>query len=158
MLVGSTAFGISVQLLKLTMQSTESARDRIATTEAFARLAERFRADIHAARDISASEQSGKPARWIVKLSADERTEVEPREGQLLWTKYQGDKVDARDAFVLPERAVVRLELAPKEKPAIASLLLEIGDGADHSADHALRIDAAIGRDLRFATDPKDGK
>ncbi len=162
MLVGSAVFGISVQFLKLTMQSTEGARDRVAATEGFARLAERFCADAHAAREIAVSQQKDKTVRWIMRFSADERAEFQPREGQVLWTKYRGEKVAARDAFLLPQQASVRFELEPKDKPAIASLLVKIGvDHADASAGQLLRIDASIGRDLRFAdrdAEMKEGK
>ena len=162
MLVGSAVFGISVQFLKLTMQSTEGARDRVAATESFARLAERFRADAHAAREVAVSEQTDKPARWVMRLVGDERVEYEPRDGQVLWTKFRGEKVAARDAFLLPGQARVRIELEPKDKPAVASLLVKIGaDRADESAGQLLRIDASIGRDLRFAdrrAEMKEGK
>lgn len=152
MLIGSAVFGISVQFLKLTMQSTEGARDRVAATETFVRLSERFRADAHAAREIAVSEQKDKAARWIMRLEGDERAEFEPRDEQVLWTKYQGEKVAARDAFLLPEQARVRIELEPKDKPDIASMLVKIGaDRDDGSAGQLLRIDAAVGRDLRFA-------
>jgi hypothetical protein len=162
MLVGSAVFGISVQLLKLTMQSTEGAQDRIAATSSLARLAERFRADVHAAREVTISEQKDKPVLWIIRLAGDEHAEFEPRDGEVLWTKYRGGKVAARDAFMLPQHAAARIELDPKDKPAIASLLLKVGaDRADESTGHTLRIDAAISRDLRFVDDrhqAKEGK
>src|SRR5437868_10998526 len=47
--IGSTVFGIAVQLLSLTMHAAEVARDRVASAGAVARLAERFRGDVHAA-------------------------------------------------------------------------------------------------------------
>jgi hypothetical protein len=162
MLIGSAVFGISVQFLKLTMQSTEGARDRVNATESLARLSERFRADAHAAREIAVSQQNDKTTRWIMRFVGDERVEFEPRDGQVLWTKYRAEKVEARDAFLLPQQASVRIELEPKDKPAIASLLVKIGaDRGDESAGHLLGTDAKIGRDLRFAdrdAEMKEGK
>jgi hypothetical protein len=160
MFLGSTIFGIAVQLLFVTMHSVDSARDRVASAGAMARLAERFRSDIHAAREV-VPEPVGKPARWIVKLSADERIEYENRDGALHWTKYRRDAVGGRDIFALPPGAELRLELEPKQNPSFASLLLNRGaEAAGESAERVLRIDARVGRDHRFLADsPKsEGK
>jgi type II secretory pathway pseudopilin PulG len=157
--VGSTVFGIAVQLLSLTMHAAEGARDRAASAGAMARLAERFRADVHAAREIVVPQPKDNAARWTVKLSADERIEYEFRDGALQWTKYAGDAVRARDAFTLSPGIEPGLELEPKHNPVIASLLLKRGaESGDESAEHAIRIDARIGRDHRFVIESRPPK
>ena len=157
--IGSTVFGIAVQLLSLTMHAAEGARDRVASAGAVARLAERFRADIHAAREIVVPQSKDNVARWTVKLSANERIEYEMRDGSLQWTKYVGGAVKARDTFALPQDTAPRLELEPKENPVIVSLLLKRGaEMGDESAEHAIRIDARIGRDRRFVIESRSPK
>jgi type II secretory pathway pseudopilin PulG len=157
--VGSTIFGIAVQLLALTMHAAEGARDRATSAGATARLAERFRADVHAAREIVVPQSKDNMTRWTVKLSADERIEYELRDGSLQWTKYVGDAVRARDALALPQDTAPRLELEPKDNPVMASLLLKRGaEAGDDSAEHTVRIDARIGRDRRFFVESRPPK
>jgi type II secretory pathway pseudopilin PulG len=157
--VGSTVFGIAVQLLALTMHAAEGARDQATSAGATTRLAERFRADVHASQEIVVPQSKDNVARWTVKLSANERIEYELHDGSLQWTKYVGGAVQARDAFALPQDTSPRLELEPKEKPVIASLLLKRGaESGDESAEHTVRIDARIGRDHRFVVESRPPK
>ena len=148
--VGSTIFGISVELLTLAMWETSTGRDQAVSTATLARLGEQFRADVHAAETVSQAKKGEGQVLWTMKLPDDQRIEYEPRDNTLRRTEYRGDQVHARDAFALPA-ADWRLELKPAENPVEASLLIKReGNAKDDAAGFDLRIDAHIGRDLRF--------
>ncbi|HEV3415701.1 MAG TPA: hypothetical protein VG056_02775 [Pirellulales bacterium] len=158
--VASAIFGIAVQLLSVTLHSTESGRDRVVSTAAMSRLAEQFRADVHAAAIVSVDHADGSHAHWTVKFADDLRVEYEADENVLKRTEYRGEKVQARDAFALPQDADPRLELHPEKSPTQASLLLRRNaDPAVEATGYVLRIEARLGRDLRFAeaTDRQSG-
>jgi prepilin-type N-terminal cleavage/methylation domain-containing protein len=150
MVVGSTIFGISVELLALATRETSTGRDRSLSTETLSRLAEQFRGDVHAAEAVSQAKKGAGQILWTLKMPDDKRVEYEPRADGLRRTEYSGDKVHARDAFALPADDV-RLELKPTEKPLEATLLIKRdGSATNDNAGYELRIDARVGRDLRF--------
>jgi hypothetical protein len=157
--VASAIFGIAVQLLSVTMHSTESGRDRVVSTAAMTRLAEQFRADVHAATSVSVVAAAGSQAHWTVKLADDLRIDYEVDGDILKRTEYRGDKVQARDAFALPQDADPRLELQPEKNPTQASLLLRRNaDPAVKATGYVLRIDAQLGRDRRYSEGPNREK
>jgi hypothetical protein len=152
MIIASTIFGMSVELLTLIKNETATGRDQALSAASLARLAEQFRADVHAANAISQNKTDGGLILWTMKMPDDKRVEYEPRAEGLRRTEYRDDKVHARDTFVLPATET-RLELKPAEKPVEATLLIkERANGADAIGGGDLRIEAAVGRDLRFVT------
>lgn len=153
LIVASTIFGIAVHLLTLTMQSAGEIKQRTSSPAATMRLAERFRADVHAALEVVVHRQSEQVTGWIIKLGDGARTEYELHGGFLQWTKYRDNKIEARDAFPLPDAAEVRIELEPKESRTFAGLLLKFGEANGDFLSNALRIDAAIGRDKNLRSE-----
>jgi hypothetical protein len=152
MIIASTIFGMSVELLALIKNETATGRDQALSTASLPRLAEQFRADVHAANTISQSKKGDGQVLWTMKMPDDKRVEYEPRVEGLRRTEYRGDKVHSRDTFALPT-ADAQLELKPAEKPVEATLLVkDHASGADAIAGSDLRIEAAVGRDLRFVT------
>ena len=150
MVVGSTIFGISVELLALATRETSTGRDQSLSTATLSRLAEQFRGDVHAAEAVSQAKKGDGQILWTLKMPEDKRVEYEPRADGLRRTEYRGDKVHARDAFALRADGI-RLELKPTEKPDEATLLIKRdGTATDDAAGYELRIDARVGRDLRF--------
>ncbi len=150
MVVGSTIFGISVELLTLATQETSSSRDQSLSAATVSRLAEQFRGNVHAAEAVSQTKKGNGQNLWTLKMPEDKRVEYEPRADGLRRTEFRGDKVHARDAFALQADAI-GLELKPTEKPLEATLLIKRdGTATDDAAGYELRIDARVGRDLRF--------
>ncbi len=146
--VASTIFGIAVELLSLTMHATGEARDRAMAAQSMARLADQFRDNVHAASEILAPDPAGKSSHWSIRTADGRRLEYEFAPGAVKWRKYNGATVVAREAFMLPDDFIPRLELEPGDKPTMASLIVERnGDGTPRPH---LRIDAAIGRDCRL--------
>src|SRR5437016_6203018 len=84
MVVGGTIYGISVQLLAISLRASEVGRDRALAIGALARLAEQFRADVHAAEKVEASPDGGDKLHWTMKLADDERVEFEFKDRRLL--------------------------------------------------------------------------
>jgi hypothetical protein len=150
MVVGSTIFGISVELLALATRETSTGRDQSLSTATLSRLAEQFRGDVHSAEAVSQAKKGDGQILWTLKMSEDKRVEYEPRDDGLRRTEYRGDKVHDRDVFRLPADGI-RLELKPTEKPVEATLLIKRdGTATDDVGGYELRIDARVGRDLRF--------
>jgi type II secretory pathway component PulJ len=158
--LASAIFGIAVELLSVTMHSTESGRDRVVSTAVMTRLAEQFRSDVHAAANVSVDRAAGGQARWTLKLADDLRIEYEADEDVLKRIEYRGDKVQVRDAFAMPQGADPRLELQPEKNPTQASLSVRrSADATVDAAGYILRIEARLDRDSRFAkaTDRQSG-
>jgi prepilin-type N-terminal cleavage/methylation domain-containing protein len=149
MVIASTIFGLSVELLMLAKRETATGRERTMSAANLLRLGEQFRADVHAADTVSEAIKAGDRVLWTIEMPDDERVEYAPNADGLHRTEYRGDKVHARDVFVVPA-AGVRLELKPAEKPVEAILLIKQGGSAAGDPESELRIEAAVGRDLRL--------
>ncbi len=150
MVIGSTIFGLSVELLMLAKRETAIGSERTISAANLTRLGEQFRADVHAAETVSQEEGPEGRVRWTIKVPDDKRVEYDLSANGLQRTEYYGERVHARDLFAVPV-AGARLELKPPEKPVEATLLIKRGASAADDAEGELRIEARFGRDLRFA-------
>jgi prepilin-type N-terminal cleavage/methylation domain-containing protein len=150
MVIGSTIFGLSVELLMLAKRETAIGSEQTVSAANLSRLGEQFRADVHAAETALRDKTPDGRVRWTMKMPDDKRVEYESSANGLQRTEYHGERAHARDAFALPA-AGARIELKPTDKPVAATLIIKRGSSAADDAESELRIEAQVGRDLRFA-------
>ncbi len=150
MVIGSTIFGLSIELLMLAKRETAIGSERTNSTANLTRLGEQFRADVHAAETILQEKRPDGRVRWTIKMPDDKRVEYESNADGLHRTEYHGEKVHARDLFALPA-AGTRIKLKPADKPVAAMLIVKRASSAPDNSESELRIEAQVGRDLRFA-------
>jgi hypothetical protein len=120
-------------------------------------LAERFRADVAAARDCRPLEEPPDnpgqgPAGIVLPGVGDSRVEYRPSAHVVERVAYTGEHVDRRESYRLGESRQARLEFS-SESPAIVNCILEETITGQNSALPTVRrvtIAATLGRDNRY--------
>ena len=134
-----------------------TARERVQLTRELVRMAEQFRADVHAAREI---EETGdipsagtKP---LVRLSGDKMAHVEytvGENGQLVRIAYEAGKIVDRDVFDIGAGAKFSIGVR-RERASLATLVVTNSPEASGEVNPPSvqrRISAPLARDRRFA-------
>jgi type II secretory pathway component PulJ len=150
----ATAVGLLLSLFKL----DQSSREHCAVHQSLARLEADFRADAHAATSLAQSEgqatgreipgEGKKGPGWEFRFPQPDRTvRYAWRSGGLVREEHAGKAV-LRDAYRLPPGSTASFE----RSPPIVSLRIVCGTPSGDAANgRAIRIDAALGHDHRFA-------
>ncbi len=152
--VVAVILGLCGGLIHLLMKLDRGVRAGSDQAADMARLARDFRADAHAATP-SDQPDARTPGRLALGLAAGRSVEYLARAADILRTVREGDKVRRRETYRRPARSAVRFDLTREGSTAFVSLILDRpAGGPDGPADRDLRIDAALGKDGRFA--PRD--
>lgn len=150
--VSSVLASVAVGLIGILMGVDRGGRRHLHETNALARLAQQFRADVSAAEDVASDGRHELHLRLTGGRAVDYASEA----GQTTREERVGEDRQMREEFALPEEARLVFEVASDQRLAIASASLAAANdaaGADHSATVRLgwRVEAAVGRDLRFS-------
>ncbi len=151
MTVGATLVGIAVTLLGTLLQADRAVRSHHEQNAMLDRLAERFRRDAHAAEGPPAVEKNaeGEPA-WRFVLPDGHDVWYVLSSAEVVREERNGKAIVRQESYLLPEDCVVAVAVADSAVPSIVSLLIAPAD-VSLRPGHEIRIDAALGRDHRFA-------
>ncbi len=158
--VGSVMMGIAVGLLYTLMQMDGKSRESSQDLAGLARLAEQFRADVHAASawtplGQSAPQGAGYPG-WKLQCTGDWEIEYHAKEGTLFRTETAGGQARSRESYHLPAGAVAAIQ---SPEPAAVPGLLRLDIVSDKSLPvkagvRPRRIEAVLGMNHRYSQSP----
>ena len=147
--VGSVLLGIASGLLVLLMSVEENSRDSLRQQVMLSELAGQFRRDVRrCAHVLPADAKPRGLSEW--RLAMPEGTVVQYRvQGtSLIRVVTDSGVVREQEAYQLPEKSQVSLELSAAKGPAIVSLLIATPEGKPlRGTPHAVQIDAGLGAD-----------
>jgi len=156
--IGSVVLGLAVGLVGAAMRHGRVGTDHVHRCGVLARLAERFRADVHAA---NTAEPSAASADDVLRLSMPAGRTVEYRGNGRELTRVErvAEQVRHRDSFLLPAQSEVAVTTDSLDNLRLVSLVIvskgEFGTPKpenDVAARLVLRVDAVVAMDHRFAT------
>ena len=153
--VSAALTGIAISLLLVLFRAEKNGRDHIGRAEVLRQLADQFRRDVHAADDVTVN---GKDQwRWRFRLPA----------GRIDWYMLGDDglcreeKVLTQDLrmerYELPRNSTAVVEVDRAKSPNVIALTIAPKDALSQPGQQ-FRIEAVLGRDLRFAQERKEGK
>jgi hypothetical protein len=154
MTVGATLFGIAVSLMHLLMRAEQSGRTHVERYATMARLADQFRDDVHAAAGRPVAE--GQTA-WRLELAANHTVRYAAEPGEITREERMGDKTASRESYKLPDDYTAAITSDEAASPSLVSLVIKLKSGSGAKA-REIRIDAAWGKDRRFAEPLKKDK
>jgi prepilin-type N-terminal cleavage/methylation domain-containing protein len=154
--VAATLTGIAMCLLLTMFRSEQSGRAQLAQAESLVRLADQFRQDVHSALGEAVVNPKD-PHDWQFKLTANRVVQYTLANDVLSRQVRSGSKDVQREAFRLPEDSTVAISVDRATNPAVVSLTVQPGEASLRRC-HPLRVDAVLGRDLRFTRPQKEGK
>jgi prepilin-type N-terminal cleavage/methylation domain-containing protein len=141
---------LSAGMIHLLLKLERSSRTASERANDLARLGRDFRADAHA----SAPVESIRFADHGVTLTLDggRTVEYQVREGDILRTVREGDKVRRFETYRRPARASVRFSTIDKDipRPFLALIIDRPTDARDDSSYRDYRIEAELGKDHRL--------
>ena len=150
--VGATLLGIAVSLIHVLMRAEQNGRTHVERYVTMARLADQFRDDVHAAAGRPTAE--GQTA-WHLELAADRTVRYATDPGEITREERMGEKIVSRESYNMPDGYTAAIAPDDATIPALVSLIVELKAGSG-SKGREIRIDAALGKDRRFA-EPKKG-
>ena len=150
--VSSVLASVAVGLIGILMGVDRGGRRHLHETNALARLAQQFRADVAAAEDLA----SDGPHGLHLRLSDGRVVDYASEAGLATREERLGEERRAREQFALPDEARLAFEVAAEQRPAIASASLASANDAAGGGDSAAvrlgwRVEATVGRELRFS-------
>jgi prepilin-type N-terminal cleavage/methylation domain-containing protein len=150
--VSSVLASVAVGLIGILMGVDRGGRRHLHETNALARLAQQFRADVAAAESAS----SDGPHELHLRLSGGRVVDYASEAGQATREERLGQESQMHEQFSLPEEARLAFEVAADQRPAMASASLAAANDAAGAGDSATvrlgwRVEAAVGRELRFS-------
>ena len=154
--VAAVLTGLAMCLLVVMLRAERGGRAHVAEAESLERLADQFRQDVHAA--VGEAVVSGKELRqWRLDLSGNRSVHYTIADNGISRDERAGSKDVRRESYALPDDSSVAVAVDRATNPALVSLTIEPKDASLRSA-HAFRVEAVLGRDLRFAQRRKEGK
>lgn len=157
--VGSVMMGIAVGLLYTLMQMDGKSRESTQDLSGIARLAEQFRADVHAASAWMPLEQpsqgAGYPG-WKLQCTGDREIEYHAKQGTLYRTETAGGQARSRESYHLPAGTVVAIQ-SPEPAAVPGLLCLDIVPDRSLPVNAGARprcIEAVLGMNHRYAQSP----
>jgi len=147
----ATLMGLAAAILHMLLRLESTSREAIAERAAIAQLAGQFRRDVRAAESFSSGGQpeDTSSAVWELAAGPEQGIVYRAQPGTLVRSERQGDKELRRETFSLPDGASVSIEAPGENAARIVSLRIVPKPGAVESI--AWRVDAALGKDRRFA-------
>ena len=153
--VASALTGIAVSLLLVLFRAEQSGRTQIGQAESFQQFADQFRRDVHAAGDASVQGKDRQRCKFefanhvIVRYMTDAHS---------IWREEQRFSTNLRmEPYTLPQDSTVTIEVDRAASPPVVSLMIKPKE-ASQRPGREFRIDAVLGRDLRFAVEEKEAK
>jgi hypothetical protein len=154
--VAATLTGIAISLLLVMFRTGERGRTQLAQAQSLQRLADQFRQDVHSA--VGETLVNGENLRdWRFDLSANRVVQYKVADNVVSREQRSDAKDVRRESFPLPKDSTVAILVDRTAHPPIVSLTIEPNEPSLRSA-HLFRVDAALGRDLRFTERRKEGK
>ena len=154
--VAATLTGIALCLLVVMLRAERSGRAHVAEAESLDRLADQFRQDVHAA--VGEAVVSGKDLhQWRLDLTGNRTVQYTIADNDISRNERAGSKDVRRESYKLPGGSTVAVAVDRATNPPLVSLTIELKDASLRSA-HPYRVEAVLGRDLRFAQRRKEGK
>ncbi len=154
--VGATLMGIAMSLLLVMFRTEQNGRSQLAQAESLERLANQFRQDVHAA--IGRTVPSGKDLHdWRFDLTANRSVQYRVAENAISREQRSGAKQVRRESFRLPQDSTVAIAVDRAANPPLVSLTIEAG-GTSSQPGCPFRVDAVLGRDLRFSGRRKEAR
>ena len=144
----SALMGIAVCLLCVLMGAEGGGREHLQRGDSLARLADRFRRDVHAAVDAPAK-LPDRPAAWDFPLAADgfsHYVRYEADGGFITCNRRESGAAPRWETYALPENSSVSIET----EPAGAGTLVRLTITPKDVAGRKIRVEAVLGRDHRF--------
>ncbi len=154
--VAATLTGIAMCLLVVMLRAERGGRAHVAEAESLDRLADQFRQDVHAA--VGETVVSGKELhQWRLGLSGNRTVQYTIADNGISRDERTDSKDVRRESYALPGGSNVAVAVDRATNPAVVSLTIEPRDASLRSG-HPFRVEAVLGRDLRFAERRKEGK
>jgi len=154
--VAAAFTGIAVSLLLVLFRAEQSGRAKIAQAESLQQLADQFRRDVHAAAGEPVV--NGKePQQWRLELTGNCIVQYTVGADGISREERVGSKDVRRESYTLPKESTVAVAVDRATKPPVVSLTIEPKD-ASLRPGCPFRVDAVLGRDLRFTQRRKEGK
>jgi prepilin-type N-terminal cleavage/methylation domain-containing protein len=153
--------GIALGLLHLLIRLEHGSREEVRQRTTLHRLADRFRRDVHAARQFPALEVPRPPGAqgpereegtsgWRFSLDDGRAVQYRAEQGQLVRAERAEGDVIAQDSYVLPPHATASIALVGDEAPGIVRLRIVPEPTPSDATWSATCIDAELGKDRRF--------
>jgi prepilin-type N-terminal cleavage/methylation domain-containing protein len=150
--IGATLSGIAVLMLHALLRSHNTGREHLEYARTINRLAEQFRADVHAmqqampAGDEMVFELSPLPANdTIIRYKCLER--------RIDRSELQGGQIVSQDSFMLPLDMAASIKTELQQDVSIARIAISPKDNISPKLYRAapIRIEAVLGRDSRLS-------
>jgi hypothetical protein len=173
--VGSVLLGIASGLLVLLMSVEENSRDSLRQQVMLSELAGQFRRDVRRCARVAEGDspifvgrklgQSPAPAEakpqglsaWRLQMPEGTVVQYRVHGTSLIRVLSEGGVVREQEAYQLPEKSQVSLELSAAGGPAIVSLLITSPQGKPlRSVLHAVQIDAGLDADRMLLNGTRD--
>jgi prepilin-type N-terminal cleavage/methylation domain-containing protein len=154
--VAATLTGIAMCLLLVMFRSEQNGRTQLAQAESLERLADQFRQDVHAAVAQPVVSRNNQHE-WQFDLGENRIAQYQIAADVISRQQRVGSKDVQRESFRLPKDSSVAIAVDRATSLAVVSLTIEPSD-ASLRPGHPFRIDAVLGRDLRFTERKKEGK
>jgi prepilin-type N-terminal cleavage/methylation domain-containing protein len=152
--VGAALLGIAVSVIHLLMRAEETGRDHFDRFTTLARLADQFREDVHAAAAKPAAD--GQTA-WRLEPAADRTVRYSAEDGEIVREERKGENVVSRESYKMPDDYAATIASDDASRPSLVSMTV-VFKGKLGAKDREIRIDAALGKDRRFAELKKEGQ
>ena len=154
--VGAVLTGIAISVLLVMFRSERSGRSQRAAAQSLEWLADQFRQDVHAA--------VGEPVRdkkdthpWQFDLGAKQVAQYTFADNVVSREQRDGGKLARTETYRIPKESTVSITIDRKATPPIVSLTIEPNESSSKPG-RPFRVDAVLGRDLRFTERQKEGK
>jgi prepilin-type N-terminal cleavage/methylation domain-containing protein len=155
--VAATLTGIAMCLLLVMYRAERSGRTHLAETESLERLADQFRQDVHAAVGDVLLDAKMQPQQWRLELPGKIDVQYDVAVNAVSREERSGSKTVRRESYILPNDSTVSVAVDRKANPPIVCLKIEPSDPSLRPGN-PFRVEAVLGRDLRFAQPRKEGK
>lgn len=167
MSVAAVMMGVSVCAIHLLLDAEREATRAVRFNTSVARLAQAFRADIHAARQVELPDaEDGMPAVLVASLDGRQiRYELDAHQATRIET--EGEHQVHREAYYFPPRSLLQFWRRPGEKGLAQEIVVleidmapagsgtrEIPSATHGSPKRRLTVEAVPGRDHRFEKQP----
>jgi type II secretory pathway component PulJ len=157
---GTVILGILVCALQLLFRNEQLTRLRAADSASADRLAEVFRDDVHAAADVKLADGSGEAqsARRSCQLvfAGGGSVSYRAEPGCVVRAQSPANDATAGESFRLPAMMAARFEIHREGNSTLVNLAVGPAPPSSQAAPGAAsRIEALLGRDLRFQAPKK---
>jgi hypothetical protein len=149
--------GLCTGLIHAVLRLDRTGRSYVVETTTIGRLSRQFRGDVHAATRVRPSGGVGDLAPGLeLVLPGDRTVRYQSRDRSLVRTQQHGEVLERREIYTLPfcPAPQFAVETPPGQTWASLRLPRSTQPGTNPGPDrlyHELTIEAAVGRDQRFA-------